>query len=173
MPDRADPWTRMSYAGPNQPVAPIDDPYQMFEKLYGQMKDKETLKSVLDDLQDDFKNGRAQASAPRTGGCSRSTSRSCARWSRTCSRRRRRRSTHPMPPARAGHRRTTTTTSRKLSRMQIDLLVNALANDMARVATLQYTNSVGNARMRWLGDRRGPPRRSRTSRTSTKGRWRS
>ena len=27
--DRADPWTRMSYAGPNQPVAPISDPYQM------------------------------------------------------------------------------------------------------------------------------------------------
>ena len=37
------------------------------------------------------------------------------------------------------------------SKMQIDLMVNALANDMARVATLQYTNSVGQARMKWLG----------------------
>ena len=26
VPDRADTWTRMSYAGPNQPVAPISDP---------------------------------------------------------------------------------------------------------------------------------------------------
>ena len=35
--------------------------------------------------------------------------------------------------------------------MQIDLLVNSFANDMARVATLQFTNSVGGARMNWLG----------------------
>jgi len=38
VPKRADTWTRMSYAGPNQPVAPIDNPYQMFDKLYGQTK---------------------------------------------------------------------------------------------------------------------------------------
>jgi hypothetical protein len=35
--------------------------------------------------------------------------------------------------------------------MQIDLLVNSFVNDMARVATLQYTKSVGSARMNWLG----------------------
>ena len=34
--------------------------------------------------------------------------------------------------------------------MQIDLLVNSLANDMCRVASLQYMRSVGQARMRWL-----------------------
>src|SRR6185437_13386844 len=55
VPDRADTWTRMSYAGPNKPIAPIDDPYQMFAKLYGRMKDEQTLGSVLDDLQQDFK----------------------------------------------------------------------------------------------------------------------
>jgi hypothetical protein len=38
----------------------------------------------------------------------------------------------------------------KLSAMQIDLLVNSLACDWARVATLQFTNSVGQARMKWL-----------------------
>jgi hypothetical protein len=43
----------------------------------------------------------------------------------------------------------------RLSRMQIDLLVNSLQNDLARVATLQYTNSVGNAKMRWLGVEEG------------------
>ncbi|MCC2672996.1 MAG: hypothetical protein K0Q72_5468, partial [Armatimonadetes bacterium] len=30
VPERADTWTRMSYVGPNKPVAPIDNPYQMF-----------------------------------------------------------------------------------------------------------------------------------------------
>jgi hypothetical protein len=39
----------------------------------------------------------------------------------------------------------------KISKLQIDLMVNSFAGDFARVATLQYTNSVGQARMRWLG----------------------
>ena len=30
VPDRADTWTRMVYSGPNRPIAPIDNPYQMF-----------------------------------------------------------------------------------------------------------------------------------------------
>src|ERR1700733_2161879 len=41
VPERADTWTRMSYAGANKPIAPIDDPYQMFGKLYGHIKDRE------------------------------------------------------------------------------------------------------------------------------------
>src|SRR5580765_8915193 len=53
--DRADPWTRMSYAGPNQPIAPISDPYQMYQKLYGQMKDKENLQSILVEVRADLK----------------------------------------------------------------------------------------------------------------------
>src|SRR5207247_2186734 len=39
----------------------------------------------------------------------------------------------------------------KISKTQIDLMVNAFANDFNRVATFQITNSVGNAKMRWLG----------------------
>jgi hypothetical protein len=35
--------------------------------------------------------------------------------------------------------------------MQIDLMVNSFVADFARVATLQFTNSVGQARMRWIG----------------------
>src|SRR6266540_5187640 len=35
VPEHADTWTRMVYTGPNKPVAPIDNPYQMFNKLYG------------------------------------------------------------------------------------------------------------------------------------------
>src|SRR5262249_22123514 len=54
VPDRADTWTRMVYTGPNKPVAPIDDPYQMFNKLYGRSKDQESLRSILDDLREDL-----------------------------------------------------------------------------------------------------------------------
>src|SRR5437660_2854781 len=62
VPDRADTWTRMVYAGPNKPLAPIDDPYQMFAKLYGRVKDRESLKSVLDDLQDDLRKVKEKVS---------------------------------------------------------------------------------------------------------------
>src|SRR5437764_3758431 len=54
VPDRADTWTRMVYAGANRPIAPIDDPYQMFAKLYGRQRDQESLRSILDDLQGDL-----------------------------------------------------------------------------------------------------------------------
>src|SRR5438034_7412270 len=56
--DRADPWTRMSYAGPNKPVTPISDPYQIYQKLYGQLKDKESLQSILDHVQTDLRKVR-------------------------------------------------------------------------------------------------------------------
>jgi hypothetical protein len=39
----------------------------------------------------------------------------------------------------------------RLSKMQIDLMVNSFANDFTRIATLQYTNSVGGAKMKWIG----------------------
>src|SRR5438105_11543540 len=64
--DRADPWTRMSYAGPNQPIAPISDPYQMYQKLYGQMKDKENLRSILAEVREDLKKARKLISAEDT-----------------------------------------------------------------------------------------------------------
>src|ERR1700691_1214940 len=54
VPDRADTWTRMVYTGPNRPIAPIDNPYQMFAKLYGRLGDRQNLGSILDDLQGDL-----------------------------------------------------------------------------------------------------------------------
>ena len=38
----------------------------------------------------------------------------------------------------------------RIARMQIDLMVNGFAADFTRVATLQFTNSVGMARMNWI-----------------------
>ncbi|MGE0760739.1 MAG: DUF1552 domain-containing protein, partial [Pirellulaceae bacterium] len=63
VPERADTWTRLVYAGPNKPVAPIDDPYQMFQRLYGRAKDREHLQSVLDDLGEDLAKVKALVSA--------------------------------------------------------------------------------------------------------------
>src|SRR5215510_1718732 len=124
--DRADPWTRMSYAGPNKPVAPVSDPYQMYEKLYGQLKDKESLQSILDDHEALVRQMEKEISE---------TSQQKLRV---------------RPPSLEEGVADQNDNVPRLSRMQIDLLVNSFVNDMARVATLQYTKSVGMARMKWL-----------------------
>src|SRR5206468_64161 len=61
---------------------------------------------------------------------------------------------HPVPVVEPGVRKDNDNIPR-ISKLQIDLLVNSFAADFARVATLQYTNSVGGARMRWLGVNEG------------------
>ena len=153
VPDRADTWTRMSYAGPNKPLAPIDDPYQVFTKLYGQMKDGEILKSVLDDLQADLRKVRRNVSAEDQRLLDEHT-----QWVREMER-------ELQSPAAAdlGHAAPTlepgveeqNDNMPRLSKMQIELLVASFASDFARVATFQYTHSVGGARMKWLGVSKG------------------
>lgn len=149
VPDHADTWTRMSYAGPNKPLAPIDDPYQMFGKLYGSMKDQETLKSVLDDLQEDLNKVRSRVSAEDRHLLDEHTT--LVREMEVELRASRTKDVgHPVPLLEPGVKKDNDHIP-AISKLQIDLLVNSFAGDFARVATLQYTNSVGQARHRWLG----------------------
>jgi hypothetical protein len=153
VPRRADPWTRMCYTGPNQPVAPMDDPYQMFEKLYGSLKDKESVKSILDDVREDLRKVSQKVSTEDKRLLEQHLDfvRAIERDLQSADDQNLQ---HPVPELDPGVINDNDNIPR-LSRMQIDLLVNAFVNDMARVATLQYTNSVGNARMRWLGIEEG------------------
>lgn len=149
VPDRADTWTRMSYAGPNKPVAPIDNPYHMFEKLYGQLQDRESLTSVLDDVQADLKKLRNLVSAE-----DRHLLDEQATFVREMEKQLQatpeETTGHSVPEIEQGVREDNDNIP-KISRMQIDLMVNSFVSDFSRIATLQYTNSVGQARMRWLG----------------------
>jgi hypothetical protein len=149
VPERADTWTRMSYAGGNKPLAPIDDPYQMFNKLYGRMKDQESLRSVLDDLQEDLKKVSAVVSAD-----DRRLLEEHQVLVRELEQELKSTTTqdvgHAVPELEPGVKEENDNMPR-LSKMQIELLVNSFAADFARIATFQFTNSVGGARMRWLG----------------------
>jgi hypothetical protein len=149
VPDRADTWTRMVYAGPNRPVAPIDDPYQMFAKLYGRVKDRESLGSILDDLQEDLRKVGSAVSAE-----DRHLLQEHATFVREMEQDLKESGSqdagHAVPELEPGVKEENDNIPR-ISKMQIDLMVNSFAADFARVATLQYTNSVGMARMRWLG----------------------
>jgi hypothetical protein len=154
VPERADTWTRMSYAGPNKPVAPIDDPYQMFNRLYGRVKDQESLKSVLDDLKLDLDKVRS-----RVGKQDRQILDEHATLVRDMEQELKADKAaaevgHTVPVLEPGVNRDNDRMP-QLSKLQIDLMVNSFAADFARVATLQYTNSVGQAKMRWLGIEEG------------------
>jgi len=147
--DRADPWTRMSYGGPNKPIAPISDPYQMYQKLYGQLKDKENLRSILDDVRDDLKKVRKIISAEDRRLLQEHESLVVQMEKEVTEAGRQK--LRVGPPALVEGVTDQNDNVPRLSRMQIDLLVNGFVNDMARVATLQYTKSVGQACMKWLG----------------------
>ncbi len=149
VPDRADTWTRMSYAGPNQPLAPIDDPYQMFSKLYGRVQDQESLTSILDELQGDLRKVSARVAVE-----DRQLLEEQATFVREMEQELRAARAagvgHAVPDLPPGVTEENDNIP-QISKLQIDLMVNSFAADFARVATLQYTNSVGGARMHWLG----------------------
>ncbi len=152
VPERADTWTRMSYAGPNQPVAPISDPYQMFGRLYGRVKDQETLKSVLDDLKEDIGRVRSNVSASDRKILDDHTT--LVRELELDLKNTGKELAHAVPVIEPGVR-IDNDNMPAISRLQIELLVNSFTGDLTRVATLQYTNSVGESRHRWLGINEG------------------
>jgi hypothetical protein len=147
VPDRADTWTRMVYAAGNKPIAPIDDPYQMFAKLYGRMKDKESLKSILEPIQEDLRKVGEKVSAEdkrlleEHASFVREMEQELKADNQTLG--------HAVPKLDPGVKRENDNIP-KTSKMQIELLVNSFVNDFTRVGTLQFTNSVGNARFHWL-----------------------
>ena len=146
--DRADPWTRMSYAGPNQPLAPTDDLYQMYKKLYGQIRDRDSLLNILDIVRDDLKRVSKKISTE-----DKLLLKEHADFVRQMEQEFTQTDNKALignpPKFEAGITNRNDNVPR-LSRMQIDLMVNSFVNDFARVGTLQYTKSVGQARMNWL-----------------------
>jgi hypothetical protein len=148
VPNRADTWTRMVYAGANKPVTPIDDPYQMFDKLYGQSRDRESLKSVLDEIHQDL--AAVSAALPAEDRRILEEHAALVRGFEQELAAHRQEVAHAVPTLEQGILDDNDHMPRA-SRMQIELVVAALAADFTRVATLQYTNSVGEPRMKWLG----------------------
>jgi hypothetical protein len=149
VPDRADTWTRMSYSGPNKPIAPIDNPYQMFDRLYGRLADQDNLRSVLDGIRLDLQKMRSVVSNE-----DRKTLEEHETLVRELEQQlqatRGQDVGHAMPVLDPGVRDENDNLP-ALTRMQTELLVNAMVGDFARIATFQFTNSVGQARMKWVG----------------------
>ena len=148
----ADVWSRWVYAGPNQPIAPVSDPRELFRKLYGDRRQVETMRSVLDAVR-----GEIQQIEPKISSEDRRQLASHLQAIRETEERLQREMTVaeitppnidvdvPMEPDHYP----------RLSEVQQDLLVSALASDQCRLATLQYDRSVGNMRFKFLGIEQG------------------
>jgi len=154
VPDRADPWTRWSYAGPNQPMTPMDDPGQVLRHLYGHLQEREALGSVLDHVSADLRGVAGHLPSgdrdmlERHLTFVREMEVSLQEGKREVLRR-------PPPEFPEGGRSGENEAIPETMKRQTALLVNAFANDLARVATYQFTNSVGNARPTWVGVQEG------------------
>jgi hypothetical protein len=119
----------------------------MFNKLYGQRRDEESVKSILDDLQVDLDRIKARVSdsdrklLEEHAALVREFEQQLHTSSGT---------THAVPQLDPGLEDNNDNIP-ALTRMQMDLMVHAMMADFARVFTFQFTNSVGQAKMRWLG----------------------
>lgn len=153
VPERADTWTRLSYAGPNQPVAPIDNPYEMFDKLYGQTKNRSLLASVLDEVGDDLKQVEKLVGAEDKKLLQQHLTlvREVEKELKAELQQTKKSEVGHALPALAPNVEEQNDNMPQLSKMQIELLVASFAADFARVATYQITNSVGQPKMKWLG----------------------
>lgn len=154
VPNRADPWTRMCYAGDDKPIAPIDDPGQMFAKLYGGAQDRENVASVLDHVHEDLQRVSKNLSPEDRALLAEHMQHVRQLEQDIAAAEDQNELVHPEPDIDPDIELVNDNTP-AISRMQIDLLVNALANDMTRVASLQFMRSVGQARMRWLDVQEG------------------
>jgi hypothetical protein len=146
--ERADTWTRMVYSRPNQPVAPVNDPYQMFQRMYGRRKHQQNLASVLDGLEEEFRTVRASVSADDQRLLDEHAA-LVRQMEKELSEARTAATAAPVPELEPGVRPSDENMPR-MSKMQIELLAHGFAADFTRIATLQYNHSTSDATMPWL-----------------------
>lgn len=146
---------RMIFSGPGQPIPSMEDPVQVYDAIFsgrtgepsGQAvvnrKSKLVLDSVLDQLNTLERNSGAadRERLQRHAALVRSVEQRLGANMAEC--------VIPAPPQLAALRHEE---ARRVSRLQIDLLVSALACDLTRVATLQYINSDNQYDFRALPD---------------------
>lgn len=148
-------WTRMSYAGPDQPVAPEDNPQAMFDRLFADLdldpqgidRLKAERRSVIDLVKGDL--GKLQA---RYGGNDKLKIDAHLEAIRAIETRNEAAVPSCEPPTLdLGFDPYQNDNFPVTSARQIDQLVMSLACDLTRVASLQWSASVSSVVFSWLG----------------------
>ncbi|MFT5430794.1 MAG: hypothetical protein ACI9OJ_001472, partial [Myxococcota bacterium] len=149
---------RMSYAGPSQPLPPVTDPAALRHSLFGDLivppdemkKTRDRRRSVLDAAARQFDQVRHNVSTAdrRKLDQHRSLVRDMEKQLDTL--------THiggvcqPLPETPAFADPESEDVMNQVSRLMVDATAMALACDMTRVVTLQYSSAANNIRFPWL-----------------------
>jgi len=148
-------WSRQSYAGPNQPIAPEDNPTEMFDRLFGDLDiDTEALeklkaerRSVIDRVKGDL-----ELLEGKYGSDDRLKIEAHLDAIRAIEQRNEAAVPNcEVPSLNTGIDHQANDEFPNVSRLQMDMLAMSLACDLTRVASLQWSRSVSNTRMNWIG----------------------
>jgi len=156
--DAQNTWTRMSSRGSGQPLPPESDPTRLFARVFGDLgadplgvQRRRALKqSVLDFVHRDFGSVRTRVGAEARDKLTQHEDNlrdiekrldSPSSLGSTCS----------VPILGTKLEARANANAPALGKLQIDLLVMALACDLTRVGSLMWTNSVGQMSFPWLG----------------------
>ncbi len=152
--DQAQPNFRMSYRGPAQPVAPQNDPVALYQTLFGDLglgdvelaqlraRRRSSIDFVLDDL---------GALASTVGAADRAKMEAHLDALRELETRLDDLGSCEPPLVPGGFDPLAEANFPEVGRAQMDLLVEALACDLTRVASLQWHNEGSTQRFTWLG----------------------
>jgi hypothetical protein len=150
--------TRMIYAGPAQPIAPIDDPVAMWNLLFSELnlspsemaKLRAKRVSVLDTVQGQFAALEAKAGAEDRMRLQQHAALVLDLEERLAN--------EPvlgescvvpgMPGAIAPD---SSSTMDQVSALQLDMMIMAFACDLTRVASIQYSNGMNHTQFPWIG----------------------
>ncbi|MCX4240225.1 DUF1552 domain-containing protein [Paraliomyxa miuraensis] len=150
--------TRMVYAGPAQPISPIDDPVAMWNLLFSELNlspsEMAVLRakrvSVLDTVQGQFAALEARAGAEDRLRLQQHAALVTELETRL--------STEPVlgescviPAAPPALNPDSAGTMDQISTLQLDMMVMAFACDLTRVASIQYSNGMNHTQFPWIG----------------------
>jgi hypothetical protein len=158
VPSNANIWTRMCYRAASQPLPPDGDPYDVFERVFADLEPapmgvdyrRARRQSVVDFVNEDFAQIRAEL-----GGSDLARFEAHIEAVRDIERRLAAPETvaatcdAPMIGSRLDHEATANVP--EIADLQMDLAAMAMACDLTRVVSFQWTKSVGQLSFPWLG----------------------
>lgn len=150
----ANPRTRLSYSGPNQPIPPESDPNQVFERLFAEFgqdqavvaKLKAERRSVLDVVK-----AQTDALEQRIGQADRHKMQAHLEGLNEIEKRLTLESSCEVPTENGSIDAGATENYPEVTRLQMDLLTTAFACDLTRSATFMWNGSTSGQTFPWLG----------------------
>lgn len=149
--------TRLSYRGPAEPLPPMNDPRQVFDRLFSDMlTDEDELVRRRNDRLSVLDTVMQQMSAVRRRAGAEDRQRLEAHFEMVRDMERRLQNERlfdgtcldtPRPPDQESD---SEDTMPEIARLQLDLMVVAMACDLTRVASLQFSNAKNHIRFPWL-----------------------